>query len=593
MNRLTPLVLLVVVAGLGWLVHRQTRQESQLAETEAAVPLFGEVDPGRLVAVRLEDIARSRHIRLERDPAGRWFLADPLAWPAKEGVVAKFLQVIQGNRGLPVPPSVAADAAGSFAPPMGFLETVEELPGGERRTVRVEVGAVDLDGTRIFVRKDGRILRTVRNIENLFAFGVSDYRSRRLFGLPRGNVARLERQGVWVQDGVSRDLTLVAEGLGEHWALEEPVECPGDPVVFAAWTSYLSTMRAARFASDLPDPDLSRYGLASPSLVLRITGLQGVTETLYVGQAEGQVFAQREGRPTIFELDDESIPFLCEGIEQFIELRFTRIPRGSLATVRIDRAGGAVRLTQGAEGWTVARADGGGRWSPEYPADPLVLKDLFTAMEDAEVQRTFLDAEPSRFFVEGGPEVHVLLTGFGGERAGGRFAPVATLPDGTAVAPYLRLGSSVPQGFAPAFVDRLDLPFEDLLTRSLWTQTNTWLRELALEGDGRTVRFERGDGFDWRRAGTEQPARVLDPVLESLLFLKAEGHLPPAGPEDGPIGLTDPVTVTFTDAEHQRSVARIGVGATGRVLAEVGALRAVLKRPALHGELLEILRSAE
>ncbi|MEC7233138.1 MAG: DUF4340 domain-containing protein [Planctomycetota bacterium] len=584
MNRLTPLVLLVVVVGLGYLALQQSRMEADRTRSSEVERLFGDVDEDRLRSIRLEFIKGSRHIRMERD-AGRWFLTDPMAWPMDRGVLDKFLGVIARNGADPVLDALAAQVADSFEPPLGFIETTEELGDGSERRVRVEVGALDIDGLRIFVRRDGRVFRTIRNIESLFDFNAADYRSKRLFALQRGSVARVERVGGWDHGGGHQPLWMSAQGAGDRWEITSPIPCAGDPVVFAAWTSYLSAMRAKRFASDDPAPDLARFGLDQPWVTLRITNLRGLTQSLHLAATGGKVYARRDEQPTIYELDDETVPFVCEPLTNFIELRFMRLARSQISAVRIQGSAGDLRLTPGVDGWSVASAAESGQWGPAYEVDPLVIKDLLSAAEEAEVTRSFIDLAADAFFPEGEEETLFWIEGLGGERFGGRFGAARELPDGMEVVPYLRFRSGLGQAFPTEFGRLLDRPLEAYLSTALWSQPNTWLRSLTLEGGGRTARFERGDSFDWRVASTEQPARILDPVLEQLLFLKAEEHLAPGGPA---LDLEDPVVVTFTDAERQEHVARIGRQGAD-VLVEVGDLRARLRPASLHRALMEIL----
>lgn len=585
MNRLTPLILLILVVGLGTLAYRQSEKEQADEEATQVVRLYEDVSMERLRGIRLEYIKGARHVRMERDGGGRWFLTDPLAWPMDQGVLDTFLGVIQRNGAEPVSAKLEEQARSSFEPPLGFLETTEQLEDGTERRVRVELGALDVDGVRMFVRRDGQTFRTLRNIENLFDFVVSEYRSKRLFSFTRGSVAKVERVGGWENATGTQPLGLEAQGFGDRWQVVSPVRAEGDPAVFAAWTSYLTTMRAKRFATDLPGVDLSDYGLDQPWVTLRITNVRGLSQALHVGSKDGRVFARRDEQPTVYELDDETVPFVCEPLENFLELRLARIARTQIASLHFEGSDGALRLSPSLEGWTVAARVGPDQWGTEYAADELVMKDLFTAIEGVEVARSFIDGKVEAFFPAGGEENRFWIQALDGRRSGGRFGVEQAVPGGEAIVPFLRFETGMVQAVTPEFAEILKRPLEAYLSRSLWSQTNTWLRTLEITGAAGTARFERGDGFDWRAAGTEEPARVLDPVLEQLLFLKAEEHLVPGGPA---LGLEDPVTVTFEDAERRRSVARIGrVGE--RVLVEVGDLRAVVKSQSLHADLRALL----
>ena len=166
----------------------------------------------------------------------------------------------------------------------------------------------------------------------------------------------------------------------------------------------------------------------------------------------GKVYARRDEQPTNFELDDETVPFVCESLENYIELRFMRLARSQIAAVRIQGSAGDLRLMPGVSGGSIAAAREEGEGGPAYDVDPLALKDLLAAAEEAEVTRSFIDLEAEAFFPEGGDETVFWVEGLGGERYGGRFGAKRALPDGTEVTPYLRFQSGSVRRSRPSSV---------------------------------------------------------------------------------------------------------------------------------------------
>ena len=308
--------------------------------------LFGGVEENRLTSIRLEFIKGSRHIRMERD-AGRWFLTDPMAWPVERGVLDKFLGVIARNGADPVSDSLAAQVSASFAPPLGFIETTETLEDGSDRTVRVEVGALDIDGMRIFVRRDGRVFRTIRNIENLFDFIVPDYRSKRLFALERGSVARVDRSVAGTMAAEYQALDMAAEGAGDRWQLSSP-SLRWRPGGLHRLDVLPVRDEGEEVRERRPEPDLARFGLDQPWVTLRdherpgpdaiaARGCEGWQGLRPAGRAADHL---RTGRR------DRAVRVRARRVLHRAA-NFMRLARSRIAAVRIQGGAGDLRLMPG------------------------------------------------------------------------------------------------------------------------------------------------------------------------------------------------------------------------------------------------------
>ncbi|MEM9380257.1 MAG: DUF4340 domain-containing protein [Planctomycetota bacterium] len=586
MNRLTTLVLFVVVAALGYVAYQQTEREAENPLVQKG-PLFPGVELRRVKSVRLENIRGSRHMRFERDASGRWFLTDPMQWPAEQGLMKKLEQVLERNQATPIPDALVADAEPSFDPPRGFLETEEVLESGETRRVRVELGKKDLDGARVYVRRDGKIYRTLRNAETLFNFAVTDFRSKNVFTMPPAGVVAVERVGGWYEEEAQESLGMRAAREGYGWRIESPARLQGDPVLFTLWVRFLSGMRAKRFTSDRPDMDLARFGLDQPWVTITLTNARGASQSVHFASFDGRIYARRAEEPTVYEIDVDDGQRIREPVTHFYDGAFARFDRVDLRHVFVRRGAGSLRLTKTGEDWTVAASSPTrAEYDAELPADDRAVEALLTAIEGAEVVRYFQDAPPADFFDEGAARDDGLwVQTTEGLVQGAAFAAPVRTPQGTELAPILRDQDSVVGSVDPAFAEIAGLDLVHFLDRNLWSLSNAALRVLTIEKDGAKRVFQRAAEYDWRPIDAKVPARELDVVLDHLLFLKAREHLAEG---DRP-ALEDVVTVTFVDGRGERSVARIGRTDEGAVQVDVGAMRAVLRRPELHADLLEIV----
>lgn len=587
MNRLTTLILLVAVLGLGAVAYLQTEHEAKTVPADGlSEALFPGVDRSRISAIRLEDIKGSMHLRFERDASGRWFITDPIAWPAEQNQVLQIEQVILRNRVVAVPAALVEQAARSFEPPEGFIEVEEQTEDGVPRRTRVELGAVDLDGARVYVRRDGKIFRTLRNFETPFTLGVNDYRSKRIFGLRAEEVVSVERVGGWYQEGAQLLLGMRGSREGPGWRIESPAKALGDPALFTLWTRFLGRLDAKRFANDRAEVDLSRFGLDAPWMSISVTSASGVVQTIQVASMDGRVYCRRGSSSTVFELDPDDALRLREPVTSFLESSFVRFDRSRLRSILIGRGDRSLRIRPEGDGWVVAaRTPGVAEYSADLPADRRRVEGLLAALEGASVVQYFTDADAGELFPVGSRDRGVWIETNDGFIQGGAIGEAVRTPEGTELLPLLRDGDQIVGSVEVSFAELLDTPFVTLLDRELWTLSNARLRELRIRRDGRDRSFNRADEFDWQPVDARVPARELDPVLDHLLFLRADRHVPEGERE----ALEDEVSVRFTSGDGAVHEARFGRTASGEAQVQLGALRAVLARQELLADLLAIM----
>lgn len=586
MSRFTTLILLLVVMALGLSVYRQAQFEAE-HPPEVLEALFKGVEPARVSAIRFENLERSIHARLERDGRGTWFLTDPIAYPAAPEVVDQVLQIVTGNVAGPVPPALADRAAAGLAPMRGFLEVEETMPEGPVRRTRVELGAVDLDGQRVFVARDGRVLRTPRNIETLLQRDLPDLRNRRLFRVDPTAVVEIERLGrIYLENSApSADWSAIAEG--ESWRMYRPLRARLDGHGMALYTTLLGSLRVARFVTDLPGADLEPYGLAPAWFSVRLRDRRGAESIVEFGQDKfRKTFARHPGLPHVYELEDQSWNLLVEGVDNLgllMEHWFHRLRRDSLAEVTLERGGRVTRLSRSPDGqWSVSeRPVGETEFRLAVPAEHSAVDDLLTRLENDAKLTYLLDRRPEEAFPAGAPRDSIWLTPYGDQRQGGFVGGLIEAADGTQLLAFAREDEGVLAGLDPALNEVLDLDATHFFRRVVWDVTEAYLRELTITHAGRTKRYVRGDGFTWRPSDADVPARELRQLLDSILFLKAAAEVPPAERSE----LGDIVRLELVDADGKRLVAELGVNPAGVVELVHGVRRAKALDQSLHAAL--------
>ena len=114
MSLRTTLGLLLLLAGLaGVVLWQQGREGDELALQRR---LFEGVEVSRVVAIRVDHIERGYNLRLERDEGGRWYLTDPVAYPAAPELVQLLLEDVAGAVSVRVPAAEEGEEELGFAP---------------------------------------------------------------------------------------------------------------------------------------------------------------------------------------------------------------------------------------------------------------------------------------------------------------------------------------------------------------------------------------------------------------------------------------------------------------------------------------------
>lgn len=580
MSKVTTLALLVAVAALAVFVWLQTeREDPDFGRVE--FPLLEGLDPRRIASVRYESLERGTQVGLRRDGGGRWFLTDPIAYPARQEMVTQLLQAFS-NVAYAVPREELELAERGLSPPRAVLEVVERLDGDARREHVLEMGSVDLDAMRVYVRTRGRIFRTMRNLETPLEAPVEDWRSRRVFGLEGAGIVEIRREGFDYVGERQVPLAVSAQRQGPSWWIDHPVRLHADPVAMTTWGQILSVLTIERYLSDVEEPDLAAWGLDAPWFSLTLTDRKGVSQTAHFSGEVGTYVAKRDDLPYVWQIAPRDVQRLLHDPLELFDETLVRVFRRDVDSILLAGPEHTVRLTQDRreQDWTVAWKERGmDEWSMEQPANEAAVDRVLSTMEQSQLAGYRWDDPVEQHFPADAPD-HGVWVESDGIRHGGRIGPVLTSEEGTRLVAYLRDRENR-VALAPLAVgELLEIPPLDFVSLGILVAVEPELHLLEI-GERRFLRDVQGL---WVYEDVHTEAKELHPVLDHVFHMFAERHVARDEMEE----LVDPVRVRVHSRRGQVHEVEVGRTEEGEVRVQKGGRQSVLRHPEVHGMLVEI-----
>ncbi len=388
-------ILLVFVLLLGGLVFwQQRREQSHVFDVDR--PLFADVQPERVVSVRIDQLERGLQLSMERDAVGAWQIVDPLDFPAEAGVLERLLEVISKNRAIPVEQPDLSRL--SLAPPRAVLEIVETLPTGPRR-LRLELGAKDLDGKYVYARVDGKVVRTLLNLDSTLERDLAGWRRHRVLNIDPASVVEVRRSGKLVLNralGLS-DLGLAAGSTQTGWRATQPWNAALDAGMVGALLTNTCYMQARTFLADSA-AQLPAFGFENTDLRLEFVCVDGSEQTLLFKHDPGTESwtCMREGSTHVFQVESTSLAFLALPSDNFIDTRLAHAARDDVQKIELRRGGRSLSLRRKGQAWMLGSQEHAVS-RREVFADSQAVLDLLGAIENARAARFLVGEGDSGF----------------------------------------------------------------------------------------------------------------------------------------------------------------------------------------------------
>lgn len=580
------LALLALLLAVGAVVLWQLRSEKEGVH-DVDLRLFEGVDVNRVTAIRVDNIRRSLNLRLERDAAGEWYITDPILYPAAPSIVKLLLEDVAGAKMMTVPQAEQGEEELGFDPPDVVLEVDEKTDAGTV-THRVEIGARDLDGTRVNVRVDGRYYRALVRLYTTLNRDLPEFRSLQALSIPPQEVVEVHRTGEVIEaiEQPPVDYETHAFLDGDTWRSTLPYEATLDPLDFSVLLAGTAGLRIDRFVEDEPS-DLADYALDHPLVRVEVVARSQERQALLLSRRgnAGAWFLMREGAPHVWRIEDEKAGRILYPFALMLERHFMRVTRRDVEALTLSRPGSEVRVERRGVAWTVAERRGGGEWGVPGAASARAIEDALARLEELEVGGFFVDEPAPPDALAAGWPAGVRIEGAGRSWGGGLGGGVER-EDGEDAVLFRRDGDEVVGWIDPWLAELARTPLDLLRSTDLSLLVEVELTALSISRGDERRRYERDRRGIWREVGHEEEAVRLLPLLDPLIFLRASEHL--ATPEE----LVDPIEVEFTRFQGAPVRFRVGGGGTTAAPAsriELGGGVSLAKIADLHERLAGLL----
>ena len=584
--RKSTLLVVVVVAAAAFLLWKKKEEEKRSGGPGLAeAALFPALRKDAVRSVRIDNLERSVQVKLERDAAGSWFVTDPVAYPATDGLVRTLLLNLELAKG--EPETVLAVDQVDLDPPKVVLELVQIESDGER-TLRLEIGGLDLDPGRVFVRVpdhagkgEARLFRAVRTLYTTLERNPDDYRERRATHLRAHQVTAFRRSGeVFLADRQAAvDMTFQAQ-LDERWVMTGPERAFVSAEAILLLARGAAELTVDDFLDDAPD-SFARWGLDPPAFTVELRDLENSPTVLHFGHLpvdatdrpveELAWTCRREGFAHVWRGTPKSVDLLTRPAEDLLEYRLLSAFREDVRELRLRRGGRTLFLDRegrdGAWKWFVSEAQGAEDEPLRYRANPAAVADALALIEGLE-----LGTYPGRegvTFDAGDEGLGFVVRTARGERFEGELG-VDHVEEGTGIPGHLfRFPGTELCGFAPAELAELcRRPLDELRSLRIFgfgTQSlEAEVRQIELERRGETRAYVNDGRNLWTIRGrrTNAPGALVGAIDRGLLTLRARAWLAPD--PDGERAAPDEIWVRLRTIHGQAVRYTLGRDAEGR-----------------------------
>lgn len=544
-------LLFALLATAWWLKEREDAGRGpELGE----YPLCPGLELERVRAIRVDQLERGFQLEFERDAAGRWFLTDPLAYPAQTALVRMLLASLANARGEPAPEVQPAQVG--LEPPKVVLECVQLEDGGER-ILRIELGTFDHDPARIYARVPGHpyavaggtdVFRTTRSLATTLDRNPDDYRERRATTLRPDEVIALRRSGqVQLEAGAGQvDLAFDALSTPDGWKRATPVSVSLDPNAMALFVRGACELSAERFVDDSPS-DLAPWGLATPAFTLELESLGTAPVRFDFGHpaspeplplAEQHWFFQRRGFAHVWEAKLRDVQLLASPADLFFDQLVMRALRTDVQRLELEGGGARRVLERAQKAWSVREARGTDaaalaaalEAAPRHPGNPAAIEEALGLLESLQLAEHLV----GEAFEPSDPPLSCTLVTHSGALQGGLVGRATRDPkSGAQGRQFLRFGDELVALIDERVVELCQRPLDAFRARKLQQIQESEVRAIELEHAGTTYAFvNTGDNL-WspRGQGVQAPQDFLQ-SLDGLLNLGAKRWLDSLPPHE-------------------------------------------------------------
>lgn len=334
------LYFLVLLLAAGGYFASESYHRRQEAQQEAAKKVF-QVKAEEIRSLSLK--TDRGEIRLERDPANpeSWELVQPLKSAVDRVTLKAVLDTLANLKSQRRLADIPADRWPEFGLDKPLLTI--DFQAGDRRH-RLRFGNKVPGNGQYYALADAEIpilLVSAADKESLDR-NLTAFRDKTLFTLAPEQVT-----AVTVQRGPA---PLVFRKQEAAWLAPGPPPLQLRPDKVEGWLRQLQLGRIVEFIAEKP-ADPAKYGLAPPALRLTLAAGEK-QETLLVGSLQGdRYYAQKQGQPTVFQIDRQLVDNLPQTAAAWEEKRLWAGPDSRVATLSWGADAGKATAVRSKNGW--------------------------------------------------------------------------------------------------------------------------------------------------------------------------------------------------------------------------------------------------
>lgn len=333
--------------------------------------------------------------RVLKKVENNWELTSPIEWPANFFAVSRILNQITFLEKETSFSVKEIEAAGRDLASYGLEEPQLKLEFGKgiART-SITIGSSTEIGNRVYILSpDGEDIMVIkRGLFDSLLIDLGNLRSQSVFDIPLFEVQTLS-----LQKSYPTPLRIRISRFDKDWRFEIPFQTGADKAEVETVINGLNSLSVQSFVTN-PEPDLSIYGLANPSMRLTLEA-ENQRQTILIGDKVGTTdgdelyYAKGSENETVF-----TIPILLfdqrlnNAQEELRERRFIRFDPKSLSTIEISQSDRSVSLQKLETGaWQILRREEDGRITANE-ADPNTLSSMMKTLTTLRAQNFVSDA---------------------------------------------------------------------------------------------------------------------------------------------------------------------------------------------------------
>ena len=377
------------------------------------------------------------------------------------------------------------------------------LAGGGVR--ELQLGDKTPDGSAVYAKEKGgaKVLLVDASLLDDVTGGVSALRDRTALAFELGGVQRIALR--------RPDGTVALEKRGKQWRMVAPIATAADPTAVDNLLASLGEVQATSFPAESA-PDLSRYGLAAPRLVIEVTSSgRGKPKRLSFGAdaGGGAYYAKNSVDPAVMVVPESAFDQLNRTAT---DLRSKQIAELDITAVR------RIAISRGGQRFEVERE--GERWMLTSPhkaeADAQTIEDLLWELSDLRAEGFVDNPGPLVIYGMDPPQVAVTIY-LSGRKQPLRIWFGGATPSSVRPSIYVRSAGPTIYETSSDMLARLPSHWMGLRNLTLLSYEPGDITRLRAVYAGKTVGLERKDE-QWRLLEPER-RRANPERVENLLLL--------------------------------------------------------------------------